>query len=37
MIICLCMYFVGISGFWFKKGILVVLDLGVFWSFGEQG
>jgi len=28
---------VGISGFWFKKGIWVILDSGVLWSFGEQG
>jgi len=27
----------GISGFWLKKGILVILASGVFWLFGEQG
>jgi len=31
-----CILF-GISGFWLEKGILAILDPGVFWSFGEQG
>jgi hypothetical protein len=31
-----CILF-GISGFWLKKGILVILDSRVFWSFDEQG
>jgi len=34
---CLCVYFITISGFWLKNDILVTLDSGVFWSFGEQG
>ena len=31
----LCVFFFEISGLWLKKGILVILDLGVFWSFSE--
>jgi len=36
LIVSMCVLF-GISGFWLKKGILVILDSGVFWSFDEQG
>jgi len=37
VIVCLSMcILVGISGFLFKKGILVILDSGVFWSFDEK-
>jgi len=34
--VSMCILF-GISEFWLKNSILVILDLGVFWSFGEQG
>jgi len=36
LFVSVCILF-GISGFWLKKDILVILDLGVFWSFGEKG
>jgi len=32
----MCILF-GISGSWLKNGILVILDSGVFRSFGEKG
>jgi len=32
-----CVFLFGITRFWLKKGILVILDSEVFWSFGEQG
>jgi len=35
LFVSVCILF-GMSGFWLKKGILVILDSGVFWSFGEQ-
>jgi len=31
-----CVYLFGISEFWLKKGILVILDSRVFWSYDEQ-
>jgi len=34
--VSMCILF-GISEFWLKNGILVILDPRVFWSFGEQG
>jgi len=36
VIIFLCVLF-GISEFWLKTSILVILDSGVFWSFGGKG
>jgi len=35
-IVPVCILF-GISEFWFKNSILVILDSRVFWSFDEQG
>ena len=32
----MCILF-GISRFWLKEGVLVILDSRAFWSFGEQG
>jgi len=29
--------YLGLVDLLFKNGILVILDSGVFWSFGEQG
>ena len=33
----LCVLYSGISGFWLTEGILVILNLWVFWSLCEQG
>jgi len=36
LIVSVCILF-GVSEFWLKNSILVILDSEVFWSFGKQG